>query len=184
MADRDAAPAGLRVDADLRWLLVGQLAALGAASVTDIDAEYARDHTASGAEHALHARAVRPDPVAKAWAWTCLIDDEALSNRLLFAVASGFWRPGQDELTSSYVDRFVADMPVMAAHRHARSSNGSRLLAYPSYAVDAGTFAKMVSMRDDESLVPALRRSLVDQTDELGRSLAARQLAAQSTAGK
>jgi hypothetical protein len=33
-------------------------------------------------------------------------------------------------------------------------------------------------MRDDESLVPGLRRALIDETDELARSVAARDLAA------
>ena len=39
---------------------------------------------------------------------------------MLFATADGFWRAGQDELTASYVDRFVADMPAMAARRAAQ----------------------------------------------------------------
>lgn len=68
-------------------------------------------------------------------------------------------------------------MPVMAVRRGAQMAERIGLLAYPAYAVDAGTLAKMTWMRDDESLVPGLRRSLVDETDELARSVAARSVA-------
>ncbi|HEY9481452.1 MAG TPA: aminopeptidase N [Micromonosporaceae bacterium] len=172
-------PAGLAIDAELRWLIVGQLATLGAASGAEIDAEFDRDRTAIAAEHAATAHAARPDAGEKASAWGALMDDDTRSNRLLFATARGFWRPGPGDLTASYVDRYIADVPAMAARRPAQVAERIATLAFPSYSIDAGTLAAMTRMRDDESLVPGLRRALIDETDELGRSVAARDLAAQ-----
>jgi aminopeptidase N len=177
LADPAAAPEALRIDADLRWLLLTQLAVLGVAGADDIDAEYARDHTASGAERAARARAARPDPDAKAWAWHALIHDQSLSNRILFSIASGFWRPGQEQVTASYVDRFVADMPAMARWRDAQVAETIGQRVFPAFAIDATTLATMRRMNEDESLAVGFRRSLIDQTDELARSLAARALA-------
>ena len=59
-------PSGLVIDAELRWALVTRLAALGALSAADIDAELARDESTAGVVHAARARAMRPDPAAKA----------------------------------------------------------------------------------------------------------------------
>ena len=44
------APDGLAVDTDLRWLIVTNLARLGVAGEAEIEAEFARDATAQGAE--------------------------------------------------------------------------------------------------------------------------------------
>jgi aminopeptidase N len=66
----------------------------------------------------------------------------------------------------------------MAARRSAQVAERVARFAFPAYAIDAGSLALMTRMRDDESLVPALRRALIDETDELARSVAARDLAA------
>jgi aminopeptidase N len=173
------APSDLTVDAELRWLIIGRLAALGAAGEAEIAVEYGRDRTAIAGQHAARSRAARPDPAAKAAAWAALIDDTTMANRTLFAIAHGFFRPGQDAVTTPYVDRYVADMPLMASRRPAQVAERIARLAFPSYTVDAGTVAAMTRMRDDESLVPALRRALIDETDDLARSLAARDASAQ-----
>ena len=139
-----------------------------------IDAEYDRDRTATGAEHAARCRAVRPDPAAKAEAWSLLINDDSLSNRMLFATADGFWCAGQEELTAAYVERYVTDMPVMAGRRAAQVAEKIAEFAYPAVMVDEGTLATMAALADDPTLTPAFRRAFVDANDELSRSLAAR----------
>ena len=172
------APDGIVVDTELRWLLLGRLAAFGAASAADIDEEFGRDRTATGAEHAAHCRALRPDRVAKEQAWARLIDDDTLSNRLLFSTASGFWSAGQDELMASYVERYVTDMPAMARRRVAQVAERIGLLAYPALVVEPGTLERMTVLAQDASLTPALRRAIVDANDDLARSLNARALSA------
>ncbi|HEU0240242.1 MAG TPA: aminopeptidase N [Micromonosporaceae bacterium] len=173
-----AEPPGRPLDTELRWLIAGRLATLGTFDEADIDGELARDRTAITSQHAVRARASRPEPAVKAAVWERLIHDDTLSNRVLFANARGFWQPGQVSLTASYVDRYVAEMPAMAARRSAQVAERVARFAFPAYAIDAGSLALMTRMRDDESLVPALRRALIDETDELARSVAARDLAA------
>lgn len=81
---------GLTVDADLRWSLWQALAANGSAELPELDAELARDHTASGREgHAL-AAAARPDAAVKAAAWDAAVNNTTLSNEILSATIAGF----------------------------------------------------------------------------------------------
>jgi aminopeptidase N len=181
-APRDAtmgAPRDVPIDTEMRWLIALRLAALGAFGDGDIEAELDRERTSVTVEHAARARAARPDRDAKAAAWAAIIHDDTLSNRLLFATARGFWQPRPADLTASYVDQYIAEVPAMAARRTAQVAERLARLAFPAYSVDPGTLAAMTRMRDDESLVPALRRALIDETDELARSVAARDLAAQ-----
>ncbi|NYD79833.1 aminopeptidase N [Arthrobacter cupressi] len=81
---------GLAVDAELRWSLWQALAAQGEASAEELDAELAKDNTASGREgHAL-ASAARPDAEVKAAAWKAAVESTELSNELLGATIAGF----------------------------------------------------------------------------------------------
>lgn len=81
---------GLTVDADLRWSLWQALAANGSAELPELDAELAKDRTASGREgHAL-AAAARPDAAVKAAAWDAAVNNTTLSNEILSATIAGF----------------------------------------------------------------------------------------------
>jgi aminopeptidase N len=180
LADASSAPPALRVDSELRWRLIQQLATLGSVTVDEIDNEYQRDHTASGAEHSARARVALPDPDAKTWAWWSIVRDQTMSNRLLFAVASGFWRPGQEQVVEEYVERFVDDLPVLAARRHAQIAEHLTELAFPRLSVTEPTLAAARAISDDDSLPVGVRRSLVNEVDELRRSLVARAAASRT----
>ena len=170
-------PDGLAVDADLRWLVLRRLVVLGAAGTADIEAEAARDRSARGAEQAAGCRAALPDAVGKAEAWQAIVDGESLSNRLLLATAGGFWQAEQATLTQSYVDRYFVEMPSAADRRTPQVFNKLAALAYPRFAVAAGTAAAAERMLRRDDLAPGLRRAVLDQTDDLRRALAARALA-------
>jgi aminopeptidase N len=172
--DGTGPPKGLRVDTELRWTVLYRLAGLGAAGLDEIDAEYARDHTAPGAEHAARCRAARPDPAAKADAWRVIATDDSVSNRLMMATAEGFWQYGQDELNRSYVERYFAEMPAMARRRTPQIVVGVSTAAFPRFAVRPETVAAAHRMLADPDLSPSLRRVVVDLTDELRRALLAR----------
>ena len=86
-------PRGLAIDAELRWLVLCRLVALGAAGEAEIEAEYGRDRTAAGAEHARPVPGGDRDAAAKAEAWQIIMEDDSLSNRLVYAAAEGFWQP-------------------------------------------------------------------------------------------
>jgi aminopeptidase N len=170
--DPSAPPRGLSVDTDLRWAVLAELCAHGAE--VDIDAEYARDHTSTGAQHAARCRALVPTPAAKAAAWESIVADTTLSNKLVFAAASGFWRADQAELTAPYVARYAADMPDMVRHRPPQVAERTAELAYPRYSVDADSLATLTELAARPDLTPALRRALIDENDDLARSLNAR----------
>jgi aminopeptidase N len=172
----DGVPAGLVVDAELRWALVTRLSVLGAMSEADIDAEYERDRSATGAEHAARCRAALPDEQAKAAAWRVIIEDDTASNRMVTAAAEGFWQSEQDELTRPYVERYFAEMPGMAARRQPTVAQRVAWLGYPRFAVSAATLAAARAMLARADLTPGLTRSVVDGTDDLERALAARTL--------
>ncbi|HEX6501447.1 MAG TPA: aminopeptidase N [Micromonosporaceae bacterium] len=178
----DDVPTGLVVDAEVRWTVLYRLAQLGAATVADVAAEYQRDRTASGAEHAARCRAAVADPEAKAAAWRAVVSDDSLSHRVLYAVGAGFWQPEQQELTAPYVARYFADMPVVAARRGGTVAEFLAAAAFPNYAVDPFTVEAAEAMLQRADLHPGLRRAVVDATDDLRRSLAARELSAKEPA--
>jgi aminopeptidase N len=169
-------PAGLEIDTDLRWTVIARLAALGAVTAADIDAEYERDHSVRGAEAAGRCRAALPDEAAKAEAWRVIIEDETLSNRMVLAAAEGFWQSGQLELTAPYVQRYFAEMAGMAARRPPMVAQRVATLAYPRFAVAAETLAAARAMLARPDLTPGLARAVVDATDDLERALGARTL--------
>jgi aminopeptidase N len=175
--DGMAAPVGLQIDAELRWTVLLRLCALGAATDFDIEAEYGRDHTAAGFEHAARCRAACPDPDAKATAWQIIVADEQLSNRLVIAAAEGFWQAGQARLTQRYVPRFFAETPEMGRRRNPMVVLKVAESAYPRYAVEQSTVDMSEQMVATPGLPAMLHRSVVNSTDDLRRALAARTLA-------
>jgi aminopeptidase N len=170
-------PNDLVVDAELRWLILIRLAELGAVGLAEVEDEYARDRTAVAAEKAARCRSALPDPVAKAAAWQRLIDDDSMSNKLLFATALGFWVAGQEAITGSYVERYVRDVPAMGRRRAAIVGERIAQFAYPATAVTPATHAALTAMEQAE-LTPGVRRALSDGNDEMARALAARARAA------
>ncbi|MEV4349361.1 aminopeptidase N [Actinoplanes sp. NPDC049596] len=167
-------PAGLAVDADLRWLIVYRLAVLGAAGTEMIDAEFERDRSATGEQWAARSRAARPDAEAKAAAWEAIIGDDKLSNRLVEMTASGFWQAEQLDLVRPYVARYFAEMPGMMRLRSGMSAERTAGLAYPAVMVEAETRRLAAGLLGSDDLDPLLRRVVLDADDDLRRALAAR----------
>ncbi|MFF4876221.1 aminopeptidase N [Micromonospora sp. NPDC000668] len=173
LAGRDV-PAGLKVDAELRWAVLRRLVVLGAAGEAEIVAEAAADPSATGAERAARCRAALPDPAAKQAAWEIIVRDTELSNRLLEATAEGFWQPEQAELTAAYVERYFADMPSAARRRTAWTADRVASLAFPRYAVAQPTREAAAALLARDDLTPGLRRVVTDADDDLRRALVAR----------
>ncbi len=170
-------PEGLAVDAELRWAIWSRLATLGAAEVDEIDKEYARDRTASGMEHAVRARAARPEAAAKATAWKMITEGGAgVSARQAEAAAAGLWQPDQDGFTSSYVDRYFTQMSEVASRRSPGIAAALAAAAYPRFAVRPQTWQAADDLLSRDDVSPALRRVVTDLTDDLRRAHAARTL--------
>ncbi len=107
MLDGTLTVEGLDIDTDLRWVLLVGLAKCGAVGDAEIDAELDRDRTISGQENAAAARASRPDPAAKAAAWTELVANPDVPNETHRSIANTFMRYGQEELLAPYVEKYL-----------------------------------------------------------------------------
>jgi aminopeptidase N len=173
LAGHDA-PEGVEMDADLRWIVLRRLVVLGVAEAADIEAEAERDRSAQGAEQAAACRAALPELVAKALAWRSIVDGAALSNRLVLATAEGFWQPEQSDLARPYVERYFLDLPRMTERLASQVLSQVAQAAFPRYAVDQATIVLAERLLSRAGLHPALRRAVLDRSDDLRRALAAR----------
>jgi aminopeptidase N len=168
-------PSGLVLDDELRWLVVGRLAGLGGADASTLDAELGRDRSAQGQVHAARCRAALPTVEAKAAAWQAITGDAQLSNYELYALAEGFWQPGQDEVTAPYVDRYFAEIAQTAGLRNGWVVAHVAGLAYPRTAVSASTLEQSAALLARSDLDSGIRRSVADAADDLRRALESRQ---------
>jgi aminopeptidase N len=172
--DGDGVPDGLAVDTDLRWLIVYRLAVLGALDPDEIDAEYAADRSATGAQWAARCHAAVPSAEAKAAAWTTVISDTTVSNRIAESAAGGFWQPEQLALTEPYVERYFAEMPTMMEVRTGFSAERVALMAYPSVVVEPRTRQLAADLLARPEVSPILRRVVTDADDDVRRALDSR----------
>ncbi|WP_329369348.1 aminopeptidase N [Streptomyces sp. NBC_01483] len=167
-------PGGPELDPELRWRILGRLAVLGAIDDAVIDAELVQDPSATGQEGAARCRAALPDPEAKRHAWEEMFTSDHLSNYLFTATAQGFWQPEQTDLVREYVERYWADAVALAARRGPAIADAAGRYAFPVHAVTPETLALGEACLRDADPIPALRRKLVDQLDDLARALKVR----------
>ncbi|MFC8429768.1 aminopeptidase N [Streptomyces sp. NPDC057253] len=168
-------PGGPELDPELRWRVLARLAVLGATDETAIAAELARDPSATGQEGAARCRAALPTEEAKAAAWDAMFTRDDLSNYLFTATAQGFWQPEQTDLVRQYVPRYYQDAVALAARRGPAIADAVGRWAFPDYAIDEDNLNLGRTCLNDADPIPALRRKLVDQLDDLGRALRVRQ---------
>ncbi|WP_171161581.1 aminopeptidase N [Streptomyces sp. I05A-00742] len=167
---------GLDVDQELRWSFLAALASAGAAGKARIDAELARDDTASGRRHHVRCLASRPDPDVKADAWATVVESDTLSNALTEATLAGFDRPGQRELLAPYAEPYFAALERLWRERSIEIA----------MAVVRGLFPRLQDGRRTLELAdawlaghtdaaPALRRLVLEARDDLARALRAQE---------
>ncbi|MFG2499523.1 aminopeptidase N [Streptomyces sp. NPDC048441] len=170
-------PGGPELDPELRWRALTRLAVLGAADEAAIAAELVRDPSATGQEGAARCRAALPDPEAKHRAWEAMFTSDDLSNYLLTATAQGFWQPEQADLVREYIPRYYEDAVTVAARRGPAIADVAGRWAFPVFSVDAETLRLGEECLRDAAPIPALRRKLADQLDDLARALRVREAA-------
>ncbi|MFG2646354.1 aminopeptidase N [Streptomyces sp. NPDC048436] len=168
-------PGGPELDPELRWRALTRLAVLGAADEDAITAELERDPSATGQEGAARCRAALPDPQAKRRAWEEMFAADDLSNYLLTATAQGFWQPEQADLVREYIPRYFEDAVAVAARRGPAIADVAGRWAFPAPMVDAETLRLGEQCLRDAAPIPALRRKLADQLDDLARALSVRE---------
>ena len=164
---------GLEVDIDLRWLAVSSLASSGALGDEGIAAELVRDPTDQGARHAAAARAARPDPGAKAEAWSIIVEAER-PLATIEAIMSGFHRAGQEELLRPYASRYF-DVLDEVWQRHdlpVALSFSERM--YPGLIVERATIDRTREILRGEEVPGPARRLLLEGMDGVERAERAR----------
>jgi aminopeptidase N len=165
---------GLAVDADARWAFLHGLVAIGAAGDDEIEAEAARDATATGARRAATARALRPEAESKAETWRRLFTDETVPNAVHEAMLQGFWHPAQRELTAGYVDRYFADVRAVWDRRPGEIAKNCAQYLFPP-VVEPRTIAAADQWLADAEQPPPLRRLVFEGRDGVARALRARE---------
>ncbi|MEV0227544.1 aminopeptidase N [Streptomyces sp. NPDC050704] len=170
-------PGGPELDPELRWRILGRLAVLGAIDDAVIDAELVQDPSATGQEGAARCRAALPDPVAKRVAWDAMFATDDLSNYLFTATAQGFWQPEQTDLVRDYVTRYWTDAVAVAARRGPAIADAAGRWAFPVHAVSPATLRQGEQCLTEADPIPALRRKLADQLDDLARASRVREAA-------
>ncbi len=174
-------PAGLVVDGSLRWLLWQQLAARGAASMEELDAELAADTTAEHRSSHCAAVAALPDADLKRQRWAEAVDGTELSNELLGATISGFMVGGK-ELLAPYVEPYFGMIERTWEARSLEIAGRIVRGLFPATQdLEAGMAPEShpVLLRTDAWLqgnpdaAAGLRRIVLEQRDQLHRALAA-----------
>jgi aminopeptidase N len=166
---------GLTIDTEMRWHLLRRLVAAGVLGEEAIEAELARDSTATGQQYAAAARCARPDSVAKRAAWASVVERDDLPNALQSAVIGGFAQPGQEQLLRPYVARYFAALTGIWATRTNETAQNIVTGLYPTLLCDEETLAATDAWLATADPVPALRRLVMESRDGVARALRAQE---------
>ncbi|MFJ5860025.1 aminopeptidase N [Pseudarthrobacter sp. NPDC092439] len=190
LLDGSAPVGGLAVDAELRWHLWHALAANGQATLAELDAELARDTTASGRAGHATAVAARPDPAVKAAAWQEAVHGTTLSNQQLSATISGF-TTAPAGLLDPYVEPYFECLRDVWDGRSIEIASRIVRGLFPldqDLAEGMAPADHPVLRRTDDWLAAhadaprALRRIILEQRSHLLRALTAQAAVVQATA--
>ena len=169
-----AGPSWLRDDVDFRWLLLGNLAALGRLSEDELAAAEAADPTVSGHLAGLLARASVPTVAAKEWAFGQLTDPAAgHSNHALVELARGLWRSPERALVRPFVGPFLEAIPRMAAWVGDDALTKVVRFGFP-FVVEERTIALVDEALTRADLTPGVRRAFVEWSWPVREAVASR----------
>jgi aminopeptidase N len=172
-------PAGLAVDADLRWRIVTALARRGVFAEAEIDAEQHIDPTAQGAELAAGARAARPDAAAKAEAWERLVTAADTPNETHYQIANHFFSFGQDDVLEAYLPRYRAVVEAISSGTEGWDVRSSAIrqhivgLLFPRPLMDTARYADWKAWLESSPHSPFVTRALSERLDDVARALRA-----------
>lgn len=172
LLDGSAVIDGLDVDQELRWAFLFPLAARGVADEAAIDAELARDDTASGKRHQVRCLAARPSAAVKDQAWAAVVESDRLSNALVEATIAGFVRPSQRALLAPYTGKYFAAIERVWKERSIQIGMHVVSGLFPGLQDDPATLdATDAWLKEHEDAAPALRRLVLEARDDLARAL-------------
>jgi aminopeptidase N len=174
LLDGTATVPGLAVDAELRWTLLANLVAVGAAGDAEIEAELERDPTASGQRRAATARALRPTAAAKAETWRLATEDDGIPNAINAAIIGGFSHPTQHALTRPFTKPYFEVVQDVWERRTSEIAQNVVVGLFPD-DISPGTVAAADEFLARDGVPPALRRLVSEGRDDVLRALHARE---------
>jgi aminopeptidase N len=171
---------GLVVGTELRWSLLGQLAAMGRATDADVDAELAADPTDGGRRHALACRAAMPDAGHKAAAWELLTGASPLGFETAMIVGRAFSRvagaAAGPELLAPYVSRYFEMLPRIWAGRSEQFRLVLSHVLFPYWAASEELNAQVSAFLGTGNRNGGLVRALIECQDGSARIVRSRAL--------
>ncbi|GAA0729276.1 aminopeptidase N [Dactylosporangium roseum] len=167
-------PAGLTIQADLRWGILHALIANGAADPAEIETELDRDRTASGERQAALARALVPTAESKAETWRRLVEDHQLPNWLQRSMLQGFQHSTQTALTAPYAAAYFEALMTVWENRDSEPAAEFVELGYPAFQVGEETVARTEAWLAEPGRPAPLRRLVGEGRDGIVRALKAR----------
>ena len=192
--------AGIDVDTDLRWLIVGQLAEEGHADVALIQAAMASDPSDIGRRRGMASFAARPTAAAKEEAWLRVADptapmpvawkgttDGELSVASMASILRGFYigsvgvggmmaRGPNPELLRPYVKRYLDLLPKVWAERTIDEAEAFTECLYPTHLVDDQVVAAIDFALESGELPSPAVRILREGRDSMVRAQRAREV--------
>jgi aminopeptidase N len=174
MLTGERVPEGLAVDQDLRWELLTSLVVGGRAGAADVEAELARDSTATGELAAAGALAALPTAEGKEAAWTALVDAADLPNATQRAMIVGFTRVHDRALLEPYVERYFASLRQVWETRTHEIAQQIVVGLYPSLQTTQETLDRTDAfLAELGTEAPSLRRLVLESRDGIVRALKA-----------
>ncbi|MFJ9626369.1 aminopeptidase N [Streptomyces sp. NPDC101175] len=158
-------------DVDLHWRALVRDAELGGDVVAETERLLARDPDPDAWIRALTVRAALPDADTKAEVWQRLVEDRAVPVNSVGAVATAFWRPGQDELLAPYAERYLEAIPKLHQGGMLQAMSYTHRL-FPLHAIGPEYIER--ARQASQEAVPVVRTTLLERSDEVGRMLRAR----------
>jgi len=169
LLDGSTALDGLKVDTDLRWVLLRRLASRGAVGQPEISAELSADPTDEGERQAAGCRAALPTPEAKEAAWAEVMGG-GLSNATFRATMIGFFSADQEELLKPYIQRYFDALAEVW-----RTWKPDMAQFFTTYAYPFSVSPEVVRTTDEylarPDLPQALRRLVSESRDDTIRAL-------------
>ena len=176
LLDGSASIPGLEVDFEVRWTLVTAAAAAGDLTNADIDAERAREDTATARERAAKARAAIPTAQAKAEIWRSVTQDD-LPNAIIDSAGLGFTRLGTPaDVLEPYVAIYHDTLEQLISLGSPTIMESIARGFYPRGLADVRLRDATRAWLDGHPEAPdALRRIITENADPITRALAAQE---------
>lgn len=166
-------PPGLAPSRELRWSLLGRLAATGRAGDAAIDAELAGDNSDTGRRSAIVARAGIQDPAHKEAAWALLAGAEAPPPTTIIEAGSAFRHATDPALLTAFRDRYFEVLRELWDGRKSFGKQYTAQLLFPSAVVDDELFELVDAFLDRNKDADQALVRCVGELRDLARRIAA-----------